>query len=114
MSDDTLALARRAVALGLTVGDREMQAWGRLWSMDVHAANGRRVELLGELAALTVLAEQLGPAWQSQVHAHSAEYQVPAGQYLVLGDNRDVSSDSRSWSRPYVPQAALRGRLVRR
>jgi DNA-binding NarL/FixJ family response regulator len=49
-----------------------MQAWGRLWSMDVHAANGRRVELLGELAALTVLAEQLGPAWQSQVHAHSA------------------------------------------
>ncbi|MDQ3343967.1 MAG: hypothetical protein M3524_10415 [Actinomycetota bacterium] len=35
-------------------------------------ANGRRVELLGELAALTALAEQLGPAWQSQVHAHSA------------------------------------------
>lgn len=67
MSDDRLALARRAVALGVTVGDREMQAWGRLWSMDVHAANGRRVELLGELAALTVLAEQLGPAWQSRV-----------------------------------------------
>jgi len=52
-----LVLARHAVALGLTVGDREMQAWGRLWSMDVHAANGRRVELLGELAALTVLAD---------------------------------------------------------
>ncbi len=28
--------------------------------------------LLGELAALTALAQQLGPAWQSQVHAHSA------------------------------------------
>ena len=37
MSDDTLVLARRAVALGLTVGDREMQAWGRLWSMDTNA-----------------------------------------------------------------------------
>jgi hypothetical protein len=67
LASDRLALARRAVALGITAGDREIQAWGRLWSMDVHAANGRRSELLGELAVLSVLAEQLGPAWQSRV-----------------------------------------------
>jgi DNA-binding CsgD family transcriptional regulator len=78
-ADDRLALARRAVALGLAVGDREMQAWGRLWSMDVHAGNGRRVELLGELSALTVLAEQLGPAWQSRVLL------VRASQALIDG-----------------------------
>ena len=83
-ADDRLALARLAVALGLTVGDREMQAWGRLWSMDVHAANGRRAELLGELAALTVLAEQLGPAWQSRVLL------VRASQALLDGRFDDV------------------------
>jgi hypothetical protein len=42
------------------------------------------------------------------------EYDVPPGPFLVLGDNRDVSSDSRSWSRPYTLRAAIRGRLVRR
>jgi DNA-binding CsgD family transcriptional regulator len=84
LADDRLTLARRAVALGLAVGEREMQAWGRLWSMDVHAANGRRMELLGELAALTVLAEQLGPAWQSRVLL------VRASQALLDGRFDDV------------------------
>jgi DNA-binding NarL/FixJ family response regulator len=81
---DRLALARRAVALGVAVGDREMQAWGRLWSMDVYAANGQRAELLGELAALTVLAELLGPAWQSRVLL------VRASQALLDGQFDDV------------------------
>jgi len=83
-ADDRLTLARRAVALGLAIGDREMQAWGRLWSMDVHAVTGRRVELLGELSALTVLAEQLGPAWQSRVLL------VQASQALLDGRFDDV------------------------
>ncbi len=83
-ADDRLGLARRVTALAVSSGDREMQAWGRLWSMDVHAATGRRVELLGELAALTVLAERLGPAWQSRVRL------VRASQALLDGRFDDV------------------------
>ena len=84
LADERLALGRSAVASGLAAADREMQAWGRLWSMDVYAATGHRVELLGELAALTVLAEQLGPAWESRVLL------VRASQALVDGRFDDV------------------------
>ncbi len=38
---------------------------------------------------------------------------VPADGYLLLGDNRDASSDSRTWRRPYVPLEQIVGRIVR-
>ena len=36
------------------------------------------------------------------------EWSVPAGQYLVMGDNRDRSDDGRFWG--YLPEERLRGR----
>lgn len=42
----------------------------------------------------------------------SGTFEVPAGHYLLLGDNRDQSVDSRTWARPYIAREALRGRLI--
>ncbi|KAF0967568.1 signal peptidase I [Gordonia amicalis] len=39
-------------------------------------------------------------------------FHVPAGHYLLLGDNRDASDDSRTWEQPYVERAVLTDRLV--
>ena len=36
-------------------------------------------------------------------------FSVPADRYLVLGDARDASDDSRSWDDPYVRRRDLRG-----
>ena len=39
---------------------------------------------------------------------------VPAGHYLLLGDQREASSDSRSWRQPYIAREALVGRVIGR
>lgn len=39
-------------------------------------------------------------------------FHVPSGHYLLLGDNRDFSSDARSWRHPYVARQEIVGRLL--
>jgi signal peptidase I len=38
-----------------------------------------------------------------------APIRVPAGQFFILGDNRDISSDSRIWG--FLPRGAVIGRV---
>lgn len=39
-------------------------------------------------------------------------FDVPAGCYMMLGDNRYVSYDARHWTDPYTPAEDIVGRLL--
>lgn len=38
-------------------------------------------------------------------------YNIPAGQYFLLGDNLDYSSDSRKWQSPYISKRLIEGKV---
>lgn len=39
-------------------------------------------------------------------------FDVPYGKYFFLGDNREVSKDSRKWNDPYIDETDLKGKAV--
>lgn len=82
---ERIQLARRAVALGRATGRHDRQAQGHVWAMDAYAALGQRAALFDELAALSVLADELGPTWQAQVLL------IRASQALIDGRHGDVA-----------------------
>jgi signal peptidase I len=53
---------------------------------------------------------QVDPDWWREMQGlkRDGELTVPAGEYFVLGDNRNHSKDSRFWG--FVPREAIVGR----
>ena len=40
------------------------------------------------------------------------EFNVPDGYYIVMGDNREYSCDSRHWKKPYISKESIKGKYI--
>jgi signal peptidase I len=93
-----------------------------------HAVEDRQQLLVQENAAGSSRTLKLNPQWQGArvqlnfddpgiaAHCHSEradhwQCTVPEGEYLMLGDNRDNSADSRVWG--FLPHTQVYGKAVR-
>lgn len=63
-----------------------------------------------EFPAVPPMLDSVTPEWHVTLgsHVHDGELVVPEGSYFAMGDNRDVSYDSRYWG--FIPRSHVIGR----
>ena len=47
-----------------------------------------------------------------EMQSNTYHFEVPDGCYLMLGDNRNHSSDARFWADPYVPEEDILAKVL--
>lgn len=84
---------------------------GRVVVKRVIGLPGERIDL-DDAGGVRVDGNRIAEPYARPGAGPAISYQVPRGTLFLLGDNRRVSSDSRTWQQPYVPARALVGRVV--
>ena len=109
-----------ALALTLRLGRRATLRRGDIVVVDSRELGQRVVKRIVGLPGETVAfrAGQVHIDGQPLAEPYASRsvftdsFQVPPGHYLLLGDHRDASSDSRNWRQPYIARDAIVGRIV--
>lgn len=116
---DSMAPCLRDGQLVLTVraGRRRRLRRGDVVAVDSREVGRRIVKRIVGLPGEAVRLEG-GRVWidgrrLAEPYASRSTYRgtfdVPPGHYLLLGDNRDASTDSRSWRDPFVARSDVVG-----
>lgn len=59
-----------------------------------------------------LLVKRVAAKGGDELEIEGVVYSVPEGHYLMLGDNREDSYDSRFWDDPYIPDTAIVAKLL--
>ena len=54
------------------------------------------------------------PYLKEDAYGTYGPYVIPDGHYFMMGDNRNLSADSRYWSDPFIPEDDIKGKAFLR